>query len=58
MENRGGDRFYDDNQWIGISFMDVYNRTGKSQFLQTAKSIYQFILCGYDTLAVVAFAGK
>ncbi len=45
----GGDRFYDDNQWIGLAYMDAYQRTKKSTYLQLATTIYRFMLTGYDT---------
>ncbi len=51
MEFKGGDRFYDDNQWIGITAMDAYARTKKSEWLHTGKEIYQFMMTGYDTTA-------
>ena len=50
MEKGGGSRFYDDNQWIGIAAMDVYQRTGKKQWLQTGREIYRFMMTGYDTI--------
>lgn len=50
--SEGGDaRFYDDNQWIGIACMDVFNRTKNNAYLQRAKTIYSFMLTGYDTVS-------
>lgn len=43
------DRFYDDNQWIAIACLDIFNRTKKTTFLNIAKEIYQFMMTGYDT---------
>lgn len=51
IELKGGSRFYDDNQWIGIAAMDDYTRTKKSEWLHTGKEIYQFMMTGYDTVA-------
>ena len=45
----GGDRFYDDNQWIGLACIDAYNRTKKKEYLDVAKEIYRFMMSGYDT---------
>lgn len=45
----GGDRFYDDNQWIGLACIDAYNRTKKKPYLAVAKEIYRFMMSGYDT---------
>ncbi len=44
-------RFYDDNQWIAIAYLDAYNRTGKQQFLDKSKEIYRFMMTGSDTLS-------
>jgi len=50
MKFKGGDRFYDDNQWIGIACMDAYSRTKQASYLQTGKMIYQYMMTGYDTV--------
>lgn len=44
-------RFYDDNQWIAIAYLDAYNRTGKKQLLDKSKEIYRFMMTGFDTLS-------
>jgi len=44
-------RFYDDNQWIAIACLDVYNRTKNQKYLHIAKEIYHFMMTGYDTLS-------
>ena len=51
MEFGGGDRFYDDNQWIGIAAMDEFARTKKPLWLSTAREIYRFMMTAYDTAA-------
>ena len=51
MEFGGGDRFYDDNQWIGVAAMDKFARTKKPLWLNTAKEIYRFMMTAYDTAA-------
>lgn len=51
MEAGGDGRFYDDNQWIGITYMDAYNRTNDSLYLNLATEIYGFMMTGFDTLA-------
>ncbi len=45
------DRFYDDNQWIGIACLDAYQRTKNKKYLQQAKLIYDFMMTGFDTAA-------
>ncbi len=49
MEHGGGDRFYDDNQWIGIAAMDALKRTKNEKWLVIGKEIYKFMMTGYDT---------
>lgn len=44
-------RFYDDNQWIAIAYLDAYNRTRNPFFLDKAKEIYRFMMTGFDTLS-------
>ena len=47
----GGDRFYDDNQWIGIALMDAYQKKPEVNYLAWSKEIYQFMMTGYDTMS-------
>lgn len=42
------DRFYDDNIWIGIDFLDVYFLTHENKYLSKAKMIWNFIQSGTD----------
>jgi len=51
MEAGGDGRFFDDNQWIGIAYLDAYHRTKKTPYLDLAKDIYEFTLTGYDAIA-------
>ncbi|MDE1192093.1 MAG: glycoside hydrolase family 76 protein [Arachidicoccus sp.] len=46
-----GDRFYDDNQWLGLTAVDAYNRTRNKSYLNFAKLIYRFMMTGYDTVS-------
>ncbi|SDE04622.1 glycoside hydrolase family 76 protein [Niabella drilacis] len=47
----GGDRFYDDNQWIGITVMHQYEKTKEPRWLKTGSEIYRFMMTGYDTVS-------
>lgn len=47
----GGDRFYDDNQWIAIALMDACLRKNNEQYLSWSKEIYRFMMTGYDTVS-------
>ncbi len=51
VQHGGDSRFYDDNQWIGIAFIDAYARTGTTAYLNRAEEIYRFMLTGYSTEA-------
>lgn len=42
------DRFYDDNIWIGIDFVDLYLLTNEEGYLDNAKEIWTFIESGTD----------
>lgn len=51
MEYKGEDRYYDDNQWIGIAALDAYSRTHKKDYLHIGKTVYDFMMTGYDTIS-------
>jgi predicted alpha-1,6-mannanase (GH76 family) len=44
------DRYYDDNIWLVIDFVDLYTLTGKQSYLDKAVEIWQFVLSGRDTV--------
>ena len=50
MKLKPGERYYDDNQWIGITALDAYERTYKNSYLNLGKLIYDFMMTGYDTV--------
>lgn len=50
MKFKGGDRFYDDNQWIGITALDAYVRKKDKGFIDIGKEIYDYMMTGYDTI--------
>jgi rhamnogalacturonyl hydrolase YesR len=43
-----GQRYYDDNQWIGITALDIYERSGKKTYLDLGKSMYDFMMTASD----------
>ena len=49
MELKPGQRYYDDNQWIGIAGLEIYERTGNKTYLDLGQSMYDFMMTGYDT---------
>lgn len=44
-------KYYDDNQWVAIAYLDAYKRTGKKKYLKESKKIYDFMLFGLDSAA-------
>ena len=44
------DRFYDDNIWVGIDFIDIYQITKEKKYLDKAQLIWNFIESGTDSL--------
>ncbi len=44
-------RFYDDNQWIAIAYLDAYQRNKDVNYLDKSKEIYKWLLTGYDKKA-------
>jgi len=49
MKIKPGERYYDDNEWIGITALDAYARTKKKSNLELGKTMYEFIMSGYDS---------
>ncbi|MEI6602507.1 MAG: glycoside hydrolase family 76 protein [Clostridia bacterium] len=45
----GGQRYYDDNQWLGLTYCDLYESTKDPALLEKAKAIYKFSWSGFDT---------
>lgn len=44
------DRFYDDNIWLGIDFLESYSLTGEARYLKAAEEIRHFLESGRDSL--------
>ena len=44
----GNQRFYDDNVWIGIDMVNLYNQTGDSRYLDKAKMVWNYLMKGND----------
>lgn len=48
-KERLSSRFYDDNQWIAIAYLDAYKRVPEKKYLDDAEMIYRFMKGGLDT---------
>ncbi|HEY9334886.1 MAG TPA: glycoside hydrolase family 76 protein [Kribbella sp.] len=46
---QGGDKFYDDNEWIGLNLIQRFKRTGDRAALARAKEIFALVVHGWDT---------
>ncbi len=44
----GHDKYYDDNQWMVITFMEAYELTGEAKYLDRAVATLAFSLSGWD----------
>jgi hypothetical protein len=44
----GGDKFYDDNHWLGLNFIKIYDATGDEAALNRAKQIFDLAVHGWD----------
>lgn len=42
------DRFYDDNIWLGINFIDLYRLTAELKYLEKARLVWNFLKSGTD----------
>jgi hypothetical protein len=48
MKLKPGERYYDDNEWIGITALDAYARKKQQSDLELGKAMYDFTMTGYD----------
>ena len=44
----GNDRYYDDNEWLVLGFVDAYHATSDPYYLALAKRTQEFVLSGWD----------
>lgn len=47
VEYGGGDKFYDDNEWLGIDFVLAYRLLGEESWLEKARAMWTFALSGW-----------
>ncbi len=45
----GGDSFYDDNEWVGIELVRLYELSHEPAALQQAEQIMEFVMAGWQT---------
>lgn len=45
----GGDRFYDDNAWLGLALVRHHELTGDPELLRLARRVFSFVVSGWST---------
>jgi hypothetical protein len=45
----GGDKYYDDNAWVGLELMRAHTVTGDNALLTRARQVFDFVVSGWDT---------
>jgi hypothetical protein len=53
----GGDRYYDDNNWIGLALLDVYRLTGDTTALKRAREVFAFVVSGWQDNPYIPASG-
>lgn len=44
----GNDKYYDDNAWMVLTFLEAYQVTGQSRYLKRAEETLDFVMSGWD----------
>ncbi len=44
----GGDKFYDDNAWIGLDLLELFHLTGSPRTFAAARQVLQFVASGWE----------
>jgi hypothetical protein len=53
----GGDRFYDDNAWLGLALVRHHELTGNPELLRLAQRVFSFVVSGWSTDTTWRFPG-
>lgn len=53
----GGASYYDDNEWVGIELMRLYEQRHEVSLLEKAEQIMQFVMAGWSTNPKLACPG-
>ena len=48
IDQGGGSKFYDDNQWLGWDFLDAYHLLGDESYLEKAIEMFDFSISGWS----------
>lgn len=44
----GNDKYYDDNAWMVLTFLEAHELTGESRYLKRAEETLRFVVSGWD----------
>jgi mannose/cellobiose epimerase-like protein (N-acyl-D-glucosamine 2-epimerase family) len=44
----GSDKYYDDNAWMVMMFLEAYEISGESRYLKRAEEVLDFVMSGWD----------
>ncbi len=44
----GNDKYYDDNEWMALGFLEAYAQTGEAGYARRAAETVKFVLSGWD----------
>ena len=47
-DGNGHDKYYDDNEWLAIGFLEAYAVTGEKAYARRAADTVKFVLSGWD----------
>ena len=47
-DGNGNDKYYDDNEWLALSFLEAYADTGDVSYSRRAAETVKFVLSGWD----------
>lgn len=50
-EGNGDDKYYDDNAWMVLTFLEAYEMTHESRYLKRAGEVLDFVVSGWDEQA-------
>ena len=53
----GGDTYYDDNEWVALALVRMYELTGDSKYLNRAIQLFNFIVGGWSRLSNLTCPG-
>jgi hypothetical protein len=53
----GGASYYDDNEWVGIELMRLYEERHEASLLESAEQIMQFVMAGWSSNPKLACPG-